>query len=282
MSASVEQKGRDEASCAAGVGVASASPVAPSILRTVVEREPIPENDLVLVSVGITCQTAHQLARYAAETPGVSFRKGPLDWLALPPPVVAAWLDAGLDPFGPGDIEVRDGRPWFARRAVGFWHAFRRKPREGETIGPEQDMRGTTKLLDVPYAFERELAKLTYQTGVFRALDPARTLFVTSNGQNNAAGPGPENIYRGERAGEATFTGAGIDALQGALDRYFDAPCRLGVVAHEGRMEPGLDARGNVEVVRDYPADWHGDDADWDRVLGALVERVPVGRAPSP
>ena len=260
---------------------------APSILRTVIEREPIPDTDLVLVSVGITCQTAHQLARHAAETEGVSFRKGPMDWLALPPPVVAAWLDAGLDPFEEGDIEVREGRPWFTRRAVGFWHAFRRKPREGETIGPEQDMRGTTKLLDVDYAFERELAKLNYQIGVFRALDPARTLFVTGNGQNNAAGEGPENIYRGERAAEATFTGEGIDALEGALDRFFGAPCMLGVVAHEGRVERGLAERGNVRVIADRPGDWHGDDGDWDRALGELVARAQAeareaGATPSP
>lgn len=263
---------------------------APSILRTVVEKADIPATDLVLVSVGITCQTAHQLTRYASETDGVSFRKGPLDWLALPPRVVAAWLDAGLDPFGPGDIKVRDGRPWFTRREVGFWHAFRRKVRDGETVGSEQDMRGTSKMLDVDYAFDRELAKLEYQIGVFRSLDPARTLFVTGNGQNNAAGDGPENIYRGARAVEATFTGAGIDALQGALDRFFGARCMLGVVAHEGRVEKGLSERGNVRVIGDCAGDWHGDDGEWNGVLGELVEgalagpaaRGATGETPSP
>ena len=240
---------------------------APSILKTVIEREPIPDTDLVLASVGITCQTAHQLARYAQTHGGVSFRKGPMDWLALPPPVVAAWLDAGLDPFGEGDIEVREGRPWFARRNVGFWHNFRRKPREGEVPGPEQDMRGTTKMLDVDYAFERELSKLTYQTGVFRTFDPARTLFVTGNAQNNAAG----DIYKGEHEHEASFTAAGLDALQGALDRFFDAPCLLAAVAHERRVEGVLLERPNVVSVPHHEPSWHGDDGEWDRALDTLV-----------
>ena len=248
---------------------------APSILKTVIEKAPIPESDLVLASVGITCQTAHQLARYADEHEGVSFRKGPFDWLALPPPIVAGWLDAGLDPFGEGDIEVREGRPWYARREVGFWHNFRRKPREGEVIGPEQDMRGTTKMLDVDYAFERELSKLNYQIGIFRTFDPSRTLFVTGNAQNNAAG----DIYKGEHEHEASFTKAGIDALQGALDRFFGARCMLGVVAHEGRVEADLLARENVVSVPHHAADWHGDDGDWDRALGRLVERAGELRA---
>ena len=245
---------------------------APSILGTVMEKREIRPTDLVLVSVGITCQTAHQLARYADQHRdahgGVAFRKGPFDWIAVPPAIGAAWLDAGFDAFGEGEIIGRDGRAWFDRRRVGYWHGFRRKPRPDDPpVADDDHGPGAGKVLDIPYAFERELSKFEYQRDVFRDFDPTRTLFVTGNGQHNAAG----EIYRGEDEVLAHMDEAGFDALQGALDRFFGAPTMLAAVVHEERATPGLMTRENVRSVAHDVSAWQGDDADWDRALDPLV-----------
>ena len=219
------------------------------------------KDGLAVVSVGTSCQTPRQLALYGAAREDVTFVKNIFDWIAAPPDVAAAWLDDDLGPFEEADLEVRRGHAWLKTRNLYAWHWFGKT----QPTGP--------KKLNIPLTVKREQAKFAYQTGVFRALDPRRTLFVTANTQNNLLG----EVYSEPEAHRIPFRAADIDRLQASLDRFFGEPVRMLTITYPDRSEPALHGRPDVAVLEPDASEWEGDTQAWaaaiDRAIAPLRER---------
>ncbi len=209
---------------------------------------------ITFVSLGMSCQAAHQLARFAAAEPSrANFAKGPFDWLVCPPENAANWLDQGLCDFRPTDItELREHAYW-SRFDIWFWHGFYTKTDH-------------SRVLELAKNAERELSKLDYQRKTFKALDPGKTTFIVANTQNNLAGAvfrkGEEDRYR--------FSEAAIDRLQSSLDHYFGAPTTLCVATRADLASPGLLRRDQTTALPVEESEWKGDDVSWNIFLDGL------------
>lgn len=211
---------------------------------TAAESHPSPKR--TVVSLGMSCQAAHQLTRMAATSEGaVSFIKGPFDWLICEPTAAAAWLRAGLCPFDAGQIVERQGHAWWPEFGFWFWHGFFQKNVSG-------------KPLDIPGTLDRELSKLAHQAQVFDTLSPQNTLFVWANSQNNLVG----DVYSKDDPAPH-LTGPKRQALQSALDGFFGMPTSILFVSRSDRDDDGA---ADLHLPAET-SEWKGQDADWDAMV---------------
>lgn len=212
-----------------------------------------------VVSVGSSCQTAHQLARFAKENPDkANFQKGPFDWLICPPEHAVEWLNSGLSDFELDEFEMRRERAFWNRHDIWFWHGFSSKA-EGEAI------------IDIERHFDRERAKLDYQRQQFSQLDPAQTVFVTCNAQNNLS----TEVFHPHEMDKVEMNAQRKHALQEALGGFFNAPAELVVVSRMDRLHTELHSRPDVHFQFHDASHWKGHDESWDRILHDVVEGKP-------
>ena len=212
--------------------------------------DPLPVT--TLASLGMSCQSAHQLARFAETRNDVLFQKGPIDWLICPPDSLTHWLDAGLPSFSAGEIEERREHAYWPRFDFWFWHGFYTRKDE-------------MRLLEIPDNEDRELEKLEYQRNRFSALNPMTTLFVWSNSQNNLF----PDVFRQDEAKHYRLTDARIERIEESLDQYFGNECRVLFVTRDDRCDPSALSRANVFVLPEEQSEWKGADQDWNRILAA-------------
>ena len=199
-----------------------------------------------MVSLGLSCQTAHQCTRFALESGGATqFVKGPFDWLICPPASLAAWLDDGLCDFDPSDIISYRGHAFWPRYGFWFWHGFFRKE-------------GDHKVLDITNTAERELAKLAHQRDVFFSVDARSTTFVWSNSQGNLDDtvflPAERARYRANRTTRPM--------LEAALQRVFNSDVHLTLVS-----TPARQWKATAKLIEPDVTEWKGDDHAWNRLL---------------
>lgn len=213
----------------------------------------------IVQSIGMSCQTRHQVERFAntpvARAAGIEFRSGLFDWLGTPPYRNARFLDDGLPAWEVGTVVDRKGRAFLLGPGFHAFHAFRVKEPTG-------------KRLDIEATFARELEKFHYQRAKFLETDVSNTWFVLGNAQNNLAG----EVYGPDEADEYTFDIDKIDALQGALDRFFGRPCHLIVVARSDRFAGNAGKGSRIRLISPEDSEWKGDDAAWDRALSDLLQ----------
>lgn len=211
-----------------------------------------------LQSIGMSCQTRHQVERFAgsaiAQGAGYSFRSGLFDWLGTPPYRNAPFIDAGLPGYEPGSVIDNRGRAYWATHGFHAFHAFRVKE-NGESR------------LDIAATFATMSEKFAAQRRKFLETDTENTVFVLGNGQNNLDGV----VYGREEAHEFHLDSRKIDRLQESLDRFFGADCRLVVVSRADRFDgdPSHDPR--VRLLPPEDSEWKGSDADWDEALSDLL-----------
>ena len=206
-----------------------------------------------LSSLGLSCQTTHQLARHALET-DLQFSKGPFDWLICPPQSLARWLDAGLPDFERGDITERRGHAYWAQFGFWFWHGF--------FTGPAGE-----RVLDIEATFEREREKLAYQRGVFSRLDPSSTLFVLSNSQNNLSG----DVFTPDETNRYHLTSPLQHQVTGSLCRFFGADINLAWITRADRCTESVARAPNTILIGPEGSQWKGCDEDWRAALTALL-----------
>jgi len=206
---------------------------------------------ITLVSLGISCQSAHQLARLADANPTTfTFVKGPFDWLICPVKSAAEWLDSDLKSFNPNDIiEFREHAFW-PKMDFWFWHGFMRK----------DDLK---KTLDIEATSQRELKKLAYQCAIFRALDPKRTVFVCSNVQYNLE----TEVFPDDAAKPHHLTPEHAVRLQAALDSFFGSATRLVFVSQADR-DPQKCAHIHLPTER---SEWKGNNKYWDNLVAQTL-----------
>ena len=204
-----------------------------------------------LASLGMSCQSAHQLSTYAETSDGgLVFTKGPFDWLICPPESLTSWLDEGLPDFDRSELSIHRDHVWWNRFQFWFWHGFYTKS-------------GGEKYLDLDACFERELSKLKYQRNQFRGLNPANTIFVVSNSQNNLT----TDVFEKNEAEKYTFSSEKIARLQESLDRFFATSTQMIIVSRPDRIEDALRERENVYLLPAESSEWKGCELDWAKIL---------------
>lgn len=218
-----------------------------------------------LQSIGMSCQTRHQIERFAAtasaRAAGIEVRRGPFDWLGASPLRVATYLDAGLPDHAPETVVERDDRAFLTGPGFHAVHAYRVKEEDG------------TRRLDIAATFQRERDKLAHLRREFLAIDPPQTCFVLANCQNNLVG----DVYDEEETDEYCLDSAKLDVLQASLERLFAARCELLVISRRDRFRgnPARDRR--VRLLSRDETEWKGDDRQWTEVLTRYLrmERMP-------
>ena len=244
-----------------------------------------------LASLGISCQTAFQLARFAERNPtSATFAKGPIDWLICPPENLALWLDAGMPDFKRGEVTIRRGTPWWKRFDfergevtirrgstawwkrfdIYFWHGFYTQPAQlwWQRIGNRfrsliYAQTWHKSYLDIEANFARELSKLAYGRERFRSLDPATTLFFISNTLNSLA----TDVFAAGEEARYHFSEASLQTLSESLKRFYGVPVRLHCVTRCDRATASMLSKANVSVLTPDQSIWTGDDKAWDGVL---------------
>lgn len=210
-----------------------------------------------LQSIGMSCQTRHQIDRFAispsGRAAGIEARTGPFDWLITPPLRMARFLDAGLPCYRPGSVIERGGRAFWTTPGFPAFHAFR--------VKNEHEDR-----LDIEATFDVMCEKFMAQREKFLNTDVTRTSFVLGNTQNNLAG----EVYGEQDSHEYRFDSGKIDALEASLNRLFQAQCKLIVVSRKDRFDGDAAGDPRVRIIEKDDSEWKGDAAVWQDALSAL------------
>ncbi len=210
-----------------------------------------------LVSLGMSCQTTHQLRRLtnlqpkAVNTsPRFTAPSGLFDWLICPPASTIRLLNQRIPDFSKSSIAIRKGRVYWEEFNLYFWHNF--------LVSDHQSRR-----VSIDATFEQEIVRWRYLRDRFSALDPARTLFVVSNTQNNLQ----EEVFDESEHAEYHFTDTLLDSLEQSLARYFCTTTNdihLQVVTRKGRSR-GLDDAALVTFLPLDHNEWKGSNQSWDQ-----------------
>lgn len=210
-----------------------------------------------LVSLGISCQTTHQLRRLTNApqqavhaSSDISAPSGLFDWLICPVESTINLLDQRIPDFSKSDIRIHKGRAYWANFDLYLWHSF---------FATDQEHR----YVDINKTFEQELARWCYLRDRFSVLDPAHTVFVISNTQNNLE----TEVFDKSERDRYHFTGSMPAKLRQSLAGYFKTNTNnihLQVVTHKERAS-GLD---NISQLSFLPTDnneWKGSKQSWDQ-----------------
>jgi len=213
-----------------------------------------------LVSLGMSCQTTHQLRRLLnvkeetdpspkLSTESHSSEPGPFDWLICPPASTTALLNNGIPDFTKNSIHLHNNRPYWADLDIYFWHNF---------LVTDQGKRS----VDIHATFEQELKRWQHLRDRFAALNPSQTIFVISNTQNNLA----TEVFDDSEHDKYHFTNTGLDALTQSLAQFFstqECKIHLQIVTRKERSEE----LSNEKKVSYLPLDqneWKGSKNSWN------------------
>ena len=205
-------------------------------------------------SVGMSCQTAHQLGRFATNNPDrIIHQKSPFDWLICPPAAIVSWLNDGLGDFQPKEIIIERDHAYWPKHGFWFWHWFYTK----------QDGR---KVLDIEGNIERELSKLRYLRTSFKKCDPNSTTFVFSNIQNNL----DEAVFSKTETEDYLLVDTQMNTMKSALESYFDSEIDLLLVSNLSRVHQAYQGNENLYFLPGETSEWKGNDPDWDKLISSL------------
>lgn len=210
-----------------------------------------------LVSLGMSCQTTHQLRRLADSQQVTTCASSPLtapsgifDWLICPPTSTINLLNQKIPEFTRNSIHIHKGRAYWPDFNLYFWHGF---------SVTEQGVRH----LRINETFNRELMRWRYQRQRFSALDPTQTVFVISNTQNNLN----TEVFDQSELDQYHFTAAIVDNLSQSLAGYFNtdiSDIHLEVLTRKDRAN-GLDGNKQVYFLPLDHNEWKGSKISWDQ-----------------
>lgn len=224
-----------------------------------------------VVSLGMSCQSAHQI-RTHAKLISSCLKSGevldasrlPFDWLICPPPSALKILESGA--FFPERPEamILNHAPYWPEYSTYFWHDFL------------DDNRNYDLSLD----FEGTKEKYKRLADKFRDLRRmARLIFVISNSQNNL-----EFVPERTLALTKDMSASHIEMLCDATDKFFERQCEYIVVTYSDRLDRDPD-RDHVDVYRidKDPSEWRGEPRLWAQVFTEHFNKWPDARTfPSP
>ncbi len=215
--------------------------------------------EIAVVSLGMSCQTAHQLRfnQPFLEDLGIGPEAIPanyFDWLICPPDSAARLLADGLPRFERKDIVLKSQPFWETYRFY-FWHEFRHR-----------------EVIDVDTYFEIGRQKFDYLRERFLRLHLYRRLvFVLSNTQGNLPDVRAET-------GELDFMldDRKIQALKNALEAYLGRSADFLVVTSKQRFEGPVGSGYDIEFFAEDTSEWKGDKVAWRRCLRRYFIKHPV------
>lgn len=204
----------------------------------------IASRSLALVSLGISCQTAHQLRTHKNHLGELTELRTPFDWLYCPIKSVIKMVSSGT--FFPVHPHEFDGhhRPYWSMMDVHFWH---------ESVADWS--RASEKAMHV----HRNWQSIS---------DSARKVFLVSNTQNNVASNLTSPPWRAERRAYPPMDTAihqdDLTMLHSVLAESFGR-VELHVVTNERDLQP-VDSV-SVHHFQPDKTIWQGDDVAWLAML---------------
>lgn len=219
-------------------------------------------NRIAVVSLGSSCQTAHQLKLNAAlvsELCGDELKhvRLPFDWVIGPIEKTTEWLRPGtIFPNSPNDLTVVSrelGTFFWEQKGIYFWHDFR-----------------SANYIDVDHFenFERTRAVYAKSFDAFRQiLRKKRIVFIISNTQNNLLWAFGDDYWK---IG-FDFNEENIRNIKHAVNDLFGVECELICVTYAKRSADTLsdmkDMNIFVERVEPDNSGWQGDDDAWKNLI---------------
>lgn len=215
--------------------------------------------NIAFVSLGSSCQVAHQLRLHAAtlsyETgQDLQHRRLPFDWIIAPIEKLTGMLDSGVHfPSEPGHLRPHSGQVsarYWPDAGVFFWH----------------DFFDETGAINVQATFESTRQQYEQHFSLLRKLASKKIIvLVVANTQNNLP------TVLGDQFQGFEFTLDRLRSLKIACERYVGRRCLMLAVTYQGLADDTLasDASTDIEVryiARD-PSEWEGDSAIWLDVL---------------
>lgn len=200
-----------------------------------------------MVSLGMSCQTTHQLRRL--KNPDAEAPSGLFDWLICPPASTIKLLENEIPDFSKNDIRIHKDRAYWPEFNLYFWHSFFMSEPDG-------------RRLSVGETFEVELQRWRYLRDRFSRLDPKQTAFVLSNTQNNLKG----EVFEESELDQFYFTDTVINDLRQSLASYFKArtdAINLRVITRPERSS-GLEDDTSVTFLPLDHNEWKGSKSSWD------------------
>ena len=203
----------------------------------------------------MSCQTTHQLQRLTElqrgtnSPPVVSAPSGLFDWLICPPESTIDLLEKRIPDFTKSSIHIHKERPYWTEFNLYFWHNFL-VTGQGE------------RYIDIDATFDKEITRWRYLRDRFAALDPAHTVFVISNTQNNLE----TEVFDESERDQYHFTKAGMDALCRSLADYFRTKkdnIHLEIVTRP-ELSQGLETTGRVNFLPPDQNQWKGSKQSWN------------------
>lgn len=218
-------------------------------------------SDTAIVSLGVSCQTAHQLRINQSVAAGLTGEdmavvRTPFEWMLTPLDSLVAMIRAGE--YFPYSLQELDWcvHPYWSRYDCFFWH---------EDIAFAHPTRFHMRFLRATERLE--------STARMR-----RRIFIVSNTQNALEGVA-------EEAGgfDYSIDDARLDTLQAALDERF-GPSELYAIGYPHTMTATGDRAFYLAIDE---SSWTGDQDQWAEVLRSIIgdrgatERRMALRAPS-
>jgi glycosyltransferase involved in cell wall biosynthesis len=231
----------------------------------------IGENTLI-VSTGISCQTANQLhdqAELLSELLGDKLGQAslPLDWMIVPVTSASRIVQSGVfHPNSIDEIEMRK-RPYWKSQNAFYWHHFKH-PELGYSI---------------PDAYEDTVSKFTHMGRKLRRWsNKKRIVVVGSNTQNNIEAMSQQS---GIHIPRRVFASE-LNALKAAWETRLGRQCEMIFVAYREffTMDADLDDI-RLEFVSPDGSEWEGSHSEWAAALtrafnDPTVHVAPVVNAP--
>lgn len=217
------------------------------------------QKDIAIVSLGMSCQTAHQLRfnQPFLEDLGIGPEAIPanyFDWLICPPDSASRLLADGLPRFERKDIVLKSQPFWETYRFY-FWHEFRHH-----------------EIIDVDAYFEIGQQKFDYLRERFSRLHLYRRLvFVLSNIQGNLP-----QVRAETGALDFMLDDLKIQSLIRALESYLGRPADFLVVTSKHRFEGSVGSGYDIEFFAEDTSEWKGDKIAWRRCLRRYFSEYPV------
>lgn len=214
-------------------------------------------NSKTVVSIGVSCQTAHQLRRLALNQQNnaelasdLIMPSGLFDWLICPASSTINLLNNRIPDFTKESIQIHNNRAYWADYKVYFWHNFFVTD-------------GQYRHISIDETFEKEITRWRYLRHRFSTLLPKNTIFVISNTQNNLT----TSVFNESELDQIQFTSTLINKLKDSLASYFNTTTNN--IHLEVITRPALSGKIDHSIpVTHFPIDhneWKGSKHSWNQ-----------------
>ena len=202
--------------------------------------------DVALVSIGLSCQSTHQI-RFNAEfikdvcQTTVAVPSGYFDWLICPPESATKFLDDGMPEFSANDITLKF-QPTWERYKIYYWHEFQQN-----------------EIINIQRNFKQSQSKFNYLIQQFKKLrDFKRLIFVLSNTQNNLF-----EVREQTGSLDFKFDHQKVVDLKKAVENFLTREVEFLVVTNSDRFDGSAGHGYHIEFFKPDQSEWKGDKKAW-------------------